>query len=278
LMLPAGVRREVVAADVETFLFTYSPELIVVSTSAGGQSKGMFRFLEGMIGEVVGSRKKQKAAMRESGMYEDDDDEDEDDDDDATIEVVYTRHDLVGTIFAASPRSKAEFPDYQSPTLRKAVCLARFAQEPLAELAYMWHGLLGGGGGAVSPGAEVLYLGLHPFANAVPQVKRRGEGRERERKRRKKFYRLLLHFTFYLHLFFLNASLVVFVVSGPALSQLRARNADCVQLERGAFECSSLARPPCASAGLCVGARSRKSPRFGGESEEAAQRAVRVPH
>ena len=174
LMLPAGVRREVVAADVETFLFTYSPELIVVSTSAVGQSKGMFRYLEDMTRQVAEARARQKVAMRESGMYDDDGNDDEDDDEGgAAAEVVYTRHDLVGTIFAASPRSKAEFPDYQSPTLRKAVCLARFAQEPLAELAYMWHGLLGGGGGAVSPGAEVLYLGLHPFANAVPKVQGR---------------------------------------------------------------------------------------------------------
>jgi enamine deaminase RidA (YjgF/YER057c/UK114 family) len=52
LTLPAGVRREVVAADVETFLFTYSPELIVVSTSAGMAAKGMLRYLEDMTRQV----------------------------------------------------------------------------------------------------------------------------------------------------------------------------------------------------------------------------------
>lgn len=117
--------------------------------------------------KVADARARQRAAMRESGMY---DDEGLDDDDDAAAEVVHARHDLVGSVFAASPRSAAEFPDYASPPLRKAVCLARFAQEPLAELAYMWHGLLGGGGGAVAPGSEVLYLGLHPLASCVPQA------------------------------------------------------------------------------------------------------------
>jgi hypothetical protein len=44
--------------------------------------------------------------MRESGMY--DDDGLDDDDDGGAAEVVHTRHDLVGAIFAASPRSKVK--------------------------------------------------------------------------------------------------------------------------------------------------------------------------
>ena len=64
--------------------------------------------------------------------------------------------DDIGTIFAQSKRSQAEFPDY-AQALRKAISLARYVQEPLAELTYMWAQGVGDTG---LRGEEMLYLNL----------------------------------------------------------------------------------------------------------------------
>ena len=69
-------------------------------------------------------------------------------------EVIHLVDDI-GHIFAQSKRSEAEFPEY-AMSLRKAISLARYVQEPLAELTYMWAQ----GVGAAMRGEEMLYLNL----------------------------------------------------------------------------------------------------------------------
>ena len=75
--------------------------------------------------------------------------------------------DEVASVFAASQRSAAEFPDYRSPNLRKAISLGRFAQEPLAEMAYLWHQAPGSVAQGQRRGEEALYLRLHPLLDLV---------------------------------------------------------------------------------------------------------------
>jgi hypothetical protein len=71
--LPAGVRRESVTQEIETFLFAYSPDLIVVSTSAGSQAKSMVRFLEDMTQGLQRVRQKQRESYAAHDDFDDDD-------------------------------------------------------------------------------------------------------------------------------------------------------------------------------------------------------------
>ena len=70
---PAGVRRESVAQEIETFLFAYAPDLIVVSTSAGSQAKSMVRFLEDMTQGLQRVRQKQRESYAAHDDLDDDD-------------------------------------------------------------------------------------------------------------------------------------------------------------------------------------------------------------
>lgn len=66
--------------------------------------------------------------------------------------------DEIARIFSTSPRASRLLPDIQ-PSTAGAVCLARYVQDPLQEMANMW--LTADALGFF--GHEVLYLDLHPL-------------------------------------------------------------------------------------------------------------------
>mmetsp|Transcript_11633 Transcript_11633/g.14960 ORF Transcript_11633/g.14960 Transcript_11633/m.14960 type:complete len:1328 (-) Transcript_11633:11-3994(-) len=165
LTLAAGKRREASKEDIENFLFTYQPHVIAVSTSAGKQAKTFAEFLAEINRSVTESHKKQRDLMKQSEDY---DAEDFDEDEEPEAEVFLVPDELA-RIFASSPRSLDEFPDYQSSkNLLIAIALGRYIQEPLAEVSYLWsHGKSNKSG---RRGEEALYLGLHPQADLIAKA------------------------------------------------------------------------------------------------------------
>jgi transcription elongation factor SPT6 len=78
------------------------------------------------------------------------------------IHITY-ENDEVAQMYANSKRAEKEFPNYD-PILRRAVSLARYVQNPVAELSAMWN--LQGGDEDTS---DLLSLNLHPLQESLPR-------------------------------------------------------------------------------------------------------------
>ena len=148
-----GSRGRMVHPDeeqIKEFLFLHQPNLIAVSTSAGGGCRNMKDYLEDLA-QVIKDESEERMDADEDELY--------------WQPEVHFVIDNIASIFARSPRADVEFKDYTNVNIRKAISIGRFVQEPLAEVAYLWGGATDTTSGV--RGEEVLYLDLHPLSQKV---------------------------------------------------------------------------------------------------------------
>lgn len=183
LAIPGGVRIEVgkMRNKIINFLLLSRPSAVLVGTSGGFQARRLCRRLNEIIAEAV-ERWARRDIQREDEDEEDfqsrqmtfdkflpsnmpgmDDEDDEDIDWKCNADLI---DDSVSQVFGHSPRGKKEFPDH-APALRIAISAARYAKDPLAELAYSWNvasdtGLFG---------TELLYINIHPMQQLLKRFK-----------------------------------------------------------------------------------------------------------
>jgi len=147
---------------VRMFLKANRPEVVVVNSSGGNASRGMYNMIKrSLLNEITvmfqnESKEKREQLNSDYSMYEE-----ELDDVIFEPDVLIVKDD-VARIFKLSRRSKKMFPDLQ-PDVAAAVCLGRYVQEPLAELCSMW-----GSADAVGTfGVETLFLDIHPLKSEL---------------------------------------------------------------------------------------------------------------
>ncbi len=165
LILPA--RREEVPIKLKEFLMDSRPHVVVVGASPSQQTRYIKRMLyahrsaqlegdpdlvQGVIPEALEDYKNRREEESVTWYPEW-----------AACSVEYVRED-VALVFSASVRSEQEMPDTH-PNHRAAVCLARYLQNPLIELAGMWMTMDSQG----ELGSEMLSLQFHPLQKEIPR-------------------------------------------------------------------------------------------------------------
>ncbi|KAJ1445154.1 SH2 domain-containing protein [Pelagophyceae sp. CCMP2097] len=156
--------------DLARFLLDHRPDVVVVSTSAGVINAGRTkRLCEDALARAV-------RLSVDAGGFEDEDEDDErhrrDECEDwaGGCQIVFGE-DTHARCFAFSKRATSEFGvDLAAPAARFAVSLARYAQSPLSELAYMWTTTVGHRASKEGlRGGEMLALNptLHALADSV---------------------------------------------------------------------------------------------------------------
>ncbi|KAL7554309.1 hypothetical protein ACHAWF_017747, partial [Thalassiosira exigua] len=175
--VPGGTRvtADNVREKIVTFLIQSRPAAVVVGSSGGVNCRSTARSL----GELVGQATERWNNRLIQGQDEDDEDFearmeafrqmhpnlDDDDDDDTVwkcnVDIV---DDNVAQLFGRSVRGKKEFPEF-AVNLKVAVATARWAKDPLAELAYTWSAASDAG----VFGTEMLFLNVHPLQRLLPK-------------------------------------------------------------------------------------------------------------
>ncbi|KAL7543962.1 hypothetical protein ACHAXR_013374 [Thalassiosira sp. AJA248-18] len=163
-----NIRERVIA-----FLVQTRPAAIVVGSSGGVGSRATSR----RLGELVTQATERWNNRLIQGQDEDDEDFEKrmdefrvkypnvDEDDDivwkCNVDIV---DDNVAQLFGRSVRGKKEFPD-TAVNLKVAVATARWAKDPLCELAYTWSAASDAG----VFGTEMLFLNVHPLQRLLPK-------------------------------------------------------------------------------------------------------------
>ena len=173
--VPGGtsVTADNVREKVITFLMQTRPAAIVVGSSGGVGSRITTRRLN----EIVLEATERWTNRLIQGQDEDDEDFEArmesfrmmypnlDDDEDVTwkcnVDIV---DDNVAQLFGRSVRGKKEFPD-TAVNLKVAIATARWAKDPLCELAYTWSAASDAG----VFGTEMLFLNIHPLQRLLPK-------------------------------------------------------------------------------------------------------------
>jgi len=152
-----------------TFLMQTRPAAVVVGSSGGVGSRLTARRLNEVVTEAT-EQWNNRLIQRQD---EDDDDFQMrmeaipiiDQDDDVVwkcnVDIV---DDNVAQLFGRSVRGKKEFPD-TAVNLKVAVATARWAKDPLCELAYTWSAASDAG----MFGTEMLFLNIHPLQRLLPK-------------------------------------------------------------------------------------------------------------
>jgi transcription elongation factor SPT6 len=176
LAIPGGtsITSEKMREKVITFLMQTRPSALVVGSSGGVGTRLTVRRLN----EVVIQATERWNNRFIQGQDEDDDDfearmqtfrmmnptmDDEDDEDvwKCTVDIV---DDNVAQLFGRSVRGKKEFPE-AAVNLKIAVATARWAKDPLCELAYTWSTASDAG----VFGTEMLFMNIHPLQRLLPK-------------------------------------------------------------------------------------------------------------
>ncbi|KAL9179680.1 hypothetical protein ACHAXT_008970 [Thalassiosira profunda] len=178
LAIPGGtsVTADAAREKIVTFLMQHRPAAVVVGSTGGVSARAVARRCGDLIAEAT-SRWNDRNIQRD-----DEDDEDfeartesfrmmhpaidDEDDDDGTpwkcnVDIV---DDNVAQLFGRSVRGRKEFPD-AATNLKIATATARYAQDPLAELAYAWSAASDAG----AFGTETLFLNVHPLQRLLPK-------------------------------------------------------------------------------------------------------------
>ncbi len=165
LILPA--RREEVPAKLKEFFMDNRPDVVAVGASPSPQTRYIKKMLythrraqlegdpdtmSGVIPEALEDYKSQRdeESVRWYPEWR-------------ACGVEFVCED-VALVFSASARSAQEFPDFH-PNHRAAICLARYLQNPLIELAGMWMTMDSQG----ELGSEMLSLQFHPLQKEIPR-------------------------------------------------------------------------------------------------------------
>eukprot|EP01038_Epipyxis_sp_PR26KG_P004105 gene4105-5855_t len=153
---------------IKKFIFDHRPDLIVVNSGGGYNCRSLLMTIRKEIipsvTEAIQHERENIRFERENrgfGYNNEDDDE----------EQLYAPQSIilkddVANIFKGSIRAKTLFPDLQ-PGAAAAICLARFAQEPLAEFCNIWTCA----NATELFGFEALFLDLHPLKGFLKGVK-----------------------------------------------------------------------------------------------------------
>ena len=157
-------------AVLKEFILDHRPDVIVINASAG-QGAVLLRTtlvtsVINNVAEEIRNRARERRARREDndnyyGAHQDDEDEAAN----YNAHVVVIR-DEVSNIYKLSPRAKKAFPEF-SEGVWAAICLARYAQEPLAEYASLWTSC----NSVEVFGYEALFLDVHPLKHLLGNVK-----------------------------------------------------------------------------------------------------------
>jgi transcription elongation factor SPT6 len=123
---------------------------MVVNSSAGHVSRKMME----LVTELVDTRLLEDLR----NMVNDQDSDDEDDHIEPHVVYSYV-NDEVAQIYSNSARAEREFPDYP-PTLRQAIALGRYLQDPLDEYCSLW---IEGAGKRGEEARELRMLTIHPL-------------------------------------------------------------------------------------------------------------------
>ena len=162
-----NVREKLIA-----FLMQTRPAAVVVGSSGGVGSRITARRLNEVVIQATDRWNNRliqgqdeddedyEARMATFRMMHPDDDEDE---------VVWKCNvdivdDNVAQLFGRSVRGKKEFPD-TAVNLKVAIATARWAKDPLCELAYTWSAASDAG----VFGTEMLFLNIHPLQRLLPK-------------------------------------------------------------------------------------------------------------
>jgi transcription elongation factor SPT6 len=173
--VPGGtsITSDHIREKVITFLLQTRPSAVVVGSSGGVGSRAMAR----RLGEVIAEATERWNNRLIQGQDEDDEDfearintfrmmhPNTDDDDEFLWKCnVDTVDDNVAQLFGRSVRGKKEFPD-TAVNLKVAIATARWAKDPLCELAYTWSAASDAG----VFGTEMLFLNIHPLQRLLPK-------------------------------------------------------------------------------------------------------------
>lgn len=175
LAIPGGtsITSDNAREKVITFLMQTRPSLVVVGSGGGVGTRLTVR----RLGEVITLATERWNNRLIQGQDEDDEDFEArmdsfrmmhpnvDDDDDVVwkcnVDIV---DDNVAQLFGRSVRGKKEFPD-QPVNLKVAIATARWAKNPLCELAYTWSTASDAG----VFGTEMLFMNIHPLQRLLPK-------------------------------------------------------------------------------------------------------------
>jgi transcription elongation factor SPT6 len=148
-----GERLDQLIEKLKDDMETQKPMCVVLNTAAQVTCRILKEKLENVSNEILEAESKQEILNKGGG-------------DDKSIphriHITY-ENDEVAQLFSCSKRAEEEFPTYH-PMLRRAVGLARFVQNPVAELAAMWK-LQGGD----EETCDLLSLNLHPLQQNLPK-------------------------------------------------------------------------------------------------------------
>ena len=173
--VPGGtsITSDQIREKVITFLMQMRPAAVVVGSGGGVNSRAIAR----RLGEVIAEATERWNNRLIQGQDEDDEDYEarmdafrmmhphiDDDDDDVWKCNVDIVDDTVAQLFGRSVRGKKEFPD-TAINLKVAIAAARWAKDPLCELAYTWS--VASDAGVF--GTEMLFLNIHPLQRLLPK-------------------------------------------------------------------------------------------------------------
>ncbi len=179
LAIPAGIQIDhgKIREKAITFLMQARPAAIVVGCHAGLSSRLVARKLGALTTEAT-ERWNNRFIQ---GQDEDDDEYQarlnefrrlypDDDDDDIDEEIQWKCNvelvdDNVAQLFGRSVRGKKEFPD-AAVNQKCAISIARYAKDPLAEIAYAWS--VASDAGVF--GTEMLFLNVHSLQQLLPKT------------------------------------------------------------------------------------------------------------
>ncbi|KAL7489403.1 hypothetical protein ACHAW6_014983 [Cyclotella cf. meneghiniana] len=175
LAIPGGtsITAEKMRERVITFLMQTRPAAVVVGSGGGVGTRLTVRRLN----EVIVQATERWNNRFIQGQDEDDEDFEArmqtfrmmhpnfDDEDDevwkCSIDII---DDNVAQLFGRSVRGKKEFPD-AAVNLKVAIATARWAKDPLCELAYTWSSASDAG----VFGTEMLFMNIHPLQRLLPK-------------------------------------------------------------------------------------------------------------
>lgn len=174
--IPSGANFSDHREGIVRFLLLNRPDAVVIGTSGHRMSSIMAQ----RLGECITEATEKWNNRRTQGEFEDDEDflarenklrnmveEDHYNDEDEWRCNVDLVDDNISQLFGRSRvRGKKEFPDYQL-NLKCAISIARYAQNPLAELCYAWSVATDMG----FFGTELLHLNIHPLQRLVPTTR-----------------------------------------------------------------------------------------------------------